>query len=154
MSRPNLRLGASRYDVEMIRDFLDHLAWEVRVVQHESISHGDRLNPELQGQLKKYMDKYNGVLMEISRLDTEGLPAAPLGRAVDNYRAARAAWAEEQLRHLEALRGLFEEALQCAATGIDPARELPERWFKARDFLSADMGGNPDSPYNRKPTEQ
>jgi hypothetical protein len=146
--------ASNRYDVGMIRDFLDALALELRAVHKESTSAGDRSRPEPIDQLRKYVEKYNGVVMEVSRLDTEGLPAATLGRAVDNYKAARAAWAEEQLRHLEALRELFEDALQCAAKDINAGNELPERWFKARDFLPADMGGNPDSPYNRKRPEQ
>ena len=70
-----------RYDVQMIRDFLDNLIWELRVNHYEVASaapaeyfgdpRGD--NPELTEQLAKYMKKYNNAgLLSLNQLDVGG----------------------------------------------------------------------------------
>jgi hypothetical protein len=54
----------------------------------------------------------------------------------------------QRLQHLEALSGLFKEALQCAALGVhqrktDGRRDIPVRMMNARDILPPEEGGNP-----------
>src|SRR5215831_9660173 len=104
---------AKRYDVEMIRDFLDHLTWEVRILHYESINEDDSLNPKLEDHLAKYSRKYKAVLLAETELDYEGLPATMVQRARNCWKAAQVRATAEQLQHLEALAGLFKEAFDC-----------------------------------------
>ena len=46
--------ASGRYDVKMIRDFLDHLIWEVRIGHFENTTAPGTINPELMDQIAKY----------------------------------------------------------------------------------------------------
>jgi hypothetical protein len=101
--------GARRYDVEMIRDFLDHLLWEVRINHYEQIT--SEVNPELKEQLKKYVRKRQTIgLLFATELDKKADPSR-----LAEYRKIKAGLRQSQLLGLEALRPLFEEALWNAA---------------------------------------
>ena len=141
-----------RYDVEMIRDFLDHLTWEVRILHYESINEDDSLNPKLEDHLAKYTRRYKAVLLAETELDYEGLPAAMVQRARNCWKAARVRATAEQLQHLEALAGLFKEAIECIgfSNRIGNKRPMPARTIKARDFLPPDEGGKPASTRERR----
>jgi hypothetical protein len=143
--------SAKRYDIEMIRDFLEHLAWEVRVLHYESINEDDSINSKLEDELAKYSRRYNAVLLAITELDYEGLPAAMVQRARNYWKAAQVRATAEQLLHLEALVGLFKEAFECIgfSNRIGNKRALPRRTIKVRDILPPEEGGNLDCPLNR-----
>jgi hypothetical protein len=98
------------YDVEMIRDFLSHLLWELRTSHYEMIGSGSRLHPELQEQLQRYMNKRQTVGL-LFALKTKGDLAT---ESKEQIRKVRERLRTEQLRCLEGLMPLFEEALKCA----------------------------------------
>jgi hypothetical protein len=135
--------SVKRYDVEMIRDFLDHLTWEVRILHYESLNEDDSI-PELEEQLAKYSRKYNADLLAVTELDYQGLPAAMVQRARHYWKAAQVKATAEQLQHLEALAGLFKEAFECIGFGnrIGNKRALPARTIKARDILPPEECGH------------
>jgi hypothetical protein len=143
--------SVKRYDVEMIRDFLEHLALEVRILHYESINEDDSINPKVEDQLAKFSRRYNAVLLPVTELDYEGLPAAMVRRARNYWKAAQVRVTAEQLQHLEGLVGLFKEAFECIgfSNRIRNKRALPTRTIKARNILPAEEGGNPDCPLNR-----
>jgi len=105
---------AKPYDVEMIRDFIDHLMWEVRISAMETQRDNVKPNPELVDQLKKYVDKRGVVgLLNVNELqDDVGGEFGQRARHIlrDKLNAQRKDW----LLHMEGLGELFQEALQCA----------------------------------------
>jgi hypothetical protein len=135
--------SVKRYDVEMIRDFLEHLTWEVRTLHYESINEDDSIHPKLEDQLAKYSRRYNAVLLAVTELDYEGVPAAMVQRARNYWKAAQVTATAEQLQHLEALAGLFKEAFECIgfSNRIGSKRAVPARTIKARDILPPEEGG-------------
>jgi hypothetical protein len=90
----------------MIRDFLDHLLWEVRISHYET-THGSKTNPELTDQLERFQKKRQTVGL---------LFGVFVHREVNTGRlhAARRELRQQQIRALEGLMPLFEEALICA----------------------------------------
>jgi hypothetical protein len=60
------------YDLEMIRDFLEQLLWEVRV-SHFDNTNVKPHNPELAEQLRKYHRKYGRTLVPLVKLQKDGL---------------------------------------------------------------------------------
>jgi hypothetical protein len=101
---------ARSYDVEMIRDFIEHLLWEVRIGHFEATSADGAINPELLEQIQRYQKKRQTIAL----LAANEIPAS--GR--DEVGALKRRMAEvrqRQVDHLEALHTLFEEALFCAS---------------------------------------
>jgi hypothetical protein len=147
--------SVKRYDVEMIRDFLEHLTWELRILHYESINEDDTINPKLEDRLAKYSSRYNAVLLAETELDYEGLPAAMVQRARNYWKAAQVRATAEQLQHLEALAEVFKEAFECIGfrNRIGNKRSVPVRTIKARDILPPEEGGTPDCPLNRSENE-
>jgi hypothetical protein len=120
--RPKRPSESRRYDVEMIRDFLDHLLWELRIAVHESQSTDrTKTNPELVDQLQKYQKKRQtmGLLFATAVEEKPTLPekAAQLRKLLGEFR-------KSQLLRLEALLSLFSEAFenaeQATTFNIDP----------------------------------
>jgi hypothetical protein len=106
------------YDVEMIRDFLDHLMWEVRVRHFEYTAAHDTLNPDLCAQLGRYMRKWHcaGLLVGNSiAAKPDDMTAEVYASQIATISAGFLRQATEWLAHLEALNGLFEQALGCAS---------------------------------------
>lgn len=134
-----------RYDVRMIRDFLDHLTWELRTCLFElqqQITNPSRdtpLNPELLEQLRKHQEKRQCVLLPATDIDASGTTPNEARAVVVAISRIEAKQRQEQLENLEALAGLFEEALHCAR---GPAGRLPTRKIRAVDFLE---GGKTDA---------
>lgn len=126
-----------RYDVRMIRDFLDHLTWELRICLFElgqqttKPSKDKPLNPELLEQLRKYRER-GCTLLPATDIDTSGTTESEARAVVVAISEIEAKRRQEQLDHLEALAGLFQEALHCAA---GPAGQIPIRQLRAVDFL-------------------
>jgi hypothetical protein len=141
---------AGRYDVDMIRHFLDHLLWEVRVLHFESTAAVGTINPELVEQLAKYSRKYHskGLLIASELYDPDGdLAEAQIDRAADYWGKERAEVATEWIAALESLGVLFEEAFLCAAREDALIRKV-----RAKDILPPEEGGDPNSPWNKPPT--
>ncbi len=126
--KPTRRPGSDRrYDLDMIRDFLDHLLWEVRIAYHETQHAG--INPELSEQLEKYIKKRQtaGLLfstaVEMDERQTEPEKYEKLKRLQGELRKA-------QLVCLEALlHSLIPEAMDAAKNG----RNFSVLSFKAID---------------------
>ena len=104
-----------RYDVEMIRDFLDHLLWEVRINHFENTADVGAINPELVEQLGKYIRKYNGVLLPATVINREGATEDQAKATELTYRQIMRDKRQEQMEHLESLQELFADALKCAS---------------------------------------
>jgi hypothetical protein len=131
------------YQVQMVKDFLDNLLWELRTVHYEvtaplgpgGLEPGKGpIHRELQEQLAKYMRKYHHVgLMAVNSFprSEEGVSEELRQEAIAYFRAARATLLQEWIDHLEALRPLFREAFLCAA---NPTQHLC-RGYKYSDFL-------------------
>ncbi|MHC4539734.1 MAG: hypothetical protein ACYS74_08140 [Planctomycetota bacterium] len=104
------------YDVEMIRDFLDHLLWELRINHLENTNPGCEVNPELCNQLAKYIKKYNTAgLMAAMSIDTDGVPEDVAEQALRTFHIARAQSSQEAIDALESLEQTFEVAFKCAS---------------------------------------
>ncbi|MFC1633654.1 hypothetical protein ACFL5Z_02325 [Planctomycetota bacterium] len=105
-----------QYKAEMIRDFLDHLRWELSICHFENTHTKGPMNPELVDQLKKYMQKYNTVgLMEAVVVNREGVPENIADQAIARFHKAKAESVEQSIRALDLLEPVFEEALNCIA---------------------------------------
>lgn len=109
--------AAARYDVEMIRDFLDHLTWELRVEQFEHGAAPGTIHPELGEQLEIYMSRYGCALLPSMHVDGAGLSEEQLEEAMREYREGAKVTTDRDLAALESLRPLFNKALACASQG-------------------------------------
>ena len=112
MNQRKKRKGPSEarcYDVAMIRDFLDHLLWELRISHHESQT--SKINPELAEQLEKYQKKRQTVGL----LFATGIDGNPDPDKYRQFQTLRGEVRKSQLLCLEALQSLFREALESAA---------------------------------------
>src|SRR6185437_572032 len=125
------------YDIEMIRDFLDHLLLELRVQHYENqkllktLGSTDDLNTamkvtedvseKLAMQFVAYQKKYQAVLLAANVIDgnnaTEAESKGVMTAVLQGMQAKR----DAQIGHMEALQDLFKEALHCARLpfGID-----------------------------------
>ena len=113
--KPRRSARPRRYDVEMIRDFLDHFRWEYVVNHFENIHELGTINPELVDQLAKYATKYKTRgLMASLELDSEGLSEETVSQATAVLRDIRAGHADLVLAALDALQPFLEEAFACA----------------------------------------
>ena len=129
--RKKRRVLKKHYDAEMIRDFLDHLSWELSICHFENTHKKGATNPELIDQLKKYMKKYNTIgLMAAVVVNKEGVPEDVANQAIESFRKAKAESVEQSLRALDLLEPVFEEALTCIAHPEDfMAREIDVEEF-------------------------
>jgi hypothetical protein len=118
----------------MIRDFLDHLLWELRTVHYEVTgTQAPKIHPELGDQLRKYMQKYNCAgLLAANRFGQAGEDVSPelKAAAVSAYRKQRAELTQKLIDALESLQPLFAEAFQCATS----TRPMVRDW-KYSDFI-------------------
>ena len=99
------------YDSGMIRDFIDHLKWEVRTCHFENVSAPNALNPELIDQLAKYQRKRGCFGLLTGQLTRE----KPDADALAEWKARRAGEMQTYIDALELLEPLFQEAVFCAA---------------------------------------
>ncbi len=106
--------GANRYDVEMIRDFLDQLMLEVRLRHLENLDGAAGTPPKLLAELRKFADKYDAGLLLAWDLRPEGCTKEEYEAVRERLRKLRAEGRRQQLEHLQALEDLFREALRCA----------------------------------------
>jgi hypothetical protein len=101
------------YDVEMLRDFVEHLKWSLRVDHFELTGGPDALNPELMEQVQRCGRK-RGVPRLLSlfslKRDRPELTEQQMKEAMRQLAKHMAKKRVEQLRHLEALQEVIEEA--------------------------------------------
>jgi hypothetical protein len=120
------------YDLEMIKDFMEHLGWELRIKHFESTHERGAQHPELTEQLKKYMQKRNTVgLLYANRIDKGGLAEEKAQELIETIREASAMEAQEALAALDVLEPILEEALECASHPDD----FMTRTINLVDFL-------------------
>ncbi len=123
---------AKRYDTSMLRDFLDHLLCELRVA-HSSY------NPAEDGDLAdlvrlndKYRKKYNTTgLLEQSILENDVGSEAEFDAASSSFASMFSELRAAEIKHLDELQGLFNEALRCCGQ-----TEKPVRSFSATEMLA------------------
>jgi hypothetical protein len=106
------------YDVEQIQDFIEQLKWSLRVDHFELTGGPAALDPELVDQVKRYAAK-RGIrrllsLFSLTR-DDPAQSEADMQNAMKRFARNMAAKRGEQLRHLEALSELLQEAFAHAA---------------------------------------
>jgi hypothetical protein len=101
------------YDVEMIKDFIEHLELSLRIDHFEMTAGPDALNPELVEQIARY-GRERGILRLLSTFSLERdkpeLTHEQMMKAVRKFGKQMADRRQEQLRHLEALKDLLQEA--------------------------------------------
>ena len=120
------------YDLEMIKDFMEHLGWELRIKHFENTHERGAQHPELTEQLKKCMLKRNTVgLLYANRVDKAGLAEDKAQEAIGTIREASAMEAQEALDALDILEPILEEALDCASRPGD----FMTRTINLVDFL-------------------
>ena len=106
-----------RYDLPMIRDFLDHLLWEVRISHHEMQTQVGSVNPELAEQLAKYIKKRQTFGLLFTTATKERPADNPAG--VAKLKRVKGNLREAQLEALELLHTtLFPEAFDAAKLGM------------------------------------
>jgi len=99
------------YNVEMIKDFLENLMWDLRI-QHFEVTHsGGTRDAEFDEHVEKYMKKYKSVGL----LSLNILP-----NSVDKYsgevvKKLIALKYQQAIDNLEELGDIFEEACNCAS---------------------------------------
>ena len=104
------------YDLEMIKDFMEHLGWELRIKHFENTHEKGMQHPELTEQLKKCMLKRNTIgLLYANRVDKAGLAEDKAQEVIATIREASAMEAQEALDALDILEPTLEEALNCAS---------------------------------------
>ena len=126
--------NVQRYNVPMIRDFIEHLLWELRISIYENTaSDPTKTNPELVEQLARCMERRgtHGLLCEAHLLETEQLTPEEIAKASARVRKMTAERRKHELEALESLEGLFEEALLGAA---NPTERIARQW-KAPNLL-------------------
>lgn len=125
------------YDIEMIRDFLDHLLLELRVQYYENqkllkalgatddintaMKVTEEISEKLVKQLQPYQEKYQAALIAANVVDGTSASETESKGVMTAILMGMQAKRDEQLGHLEALQDLFKEALHCARLpfGID-----------------------------------
>ncbi len=132
-----------KYDAEMIKDFLAHLVWEVRI-SHAEHSHlkatldgPPPINQELVEALREYTDKYDTFgLLPVLYLEDDVHDRAMLETAVSMFHEAQRQRTEDWLKALEALRSLFKIATDIAGLRRSKLNgKTPTMSFKASQFL-------------------
>lgn len=150
------------YDVQMIRDFLDHLLLEVRVQQFENLRSlkklkatgdldaarkaADETVPALVEQFAKYQRRYQTALIPATAIDGAGASEEEIRAFTTVALQKNIERRDEQIRHLEALQELFDEALLCAKVpyGFDKDGKpiQPVREFKVREVVDSITSDN------------
>lgn len=118
--------GKRKYDLAMIRDFLDHLKWELRISVFEATHPIGATNPELVEQLAKYMERYD-VIGLLPFASAENLST----ESVEPIRHYVAKESQKYLDHLDALDACLKMAFQCAQCDEDG---YPVQIFKQGDL--------------------
>jgi len=116
MKRERKRRDPRPYNVRQIRDFLDHLRWELIVRLHQNQHGGAFLHDEQAETLHRFLERRQCVvLLAPLCLDAEWMPESVADAARDAMSKAETLLRQPQLEALESLQSLFDEALECAS---------------------------------------
>lgn len=127
-----------KYNPEQIEDFLDHLRWEIVILDFEnqpkapvitqkqmdeaSLDNMPKgMNPELVEQLMQFISKYNcAALLPTNRIDTRNQTPERIQKAIQSYRDTKRKKIKQYLDALEILKPLFTKAIDAikAAFGV------------------------------------
>jgi hypothetical protein len=155
-----IRQGSTKgYDVQMIRDFLDHLLLELRVQHFENLKLlkalrttddlatamkvTEETSRKLIDQLGVYQKRYQSSLITSDVIDGSNTTEAELKAVMTVVMEGMSAKRDRQIGHLEALQDLIDEALFCARhpLGVDQKGNLimPTAVHEAREILDQDL---------------
>jgi hypothetical protein len=114
--------GSKRYDISMLRDFLDHLLCELRLAQAE-LSSGNGAAAELSELVDVYRRKYNVPgMLEVCVVTNDVSSAAELQAAETVLHTIFADLRRVETSRLDELQGVFDEALRCCSQDRRPTR--------------------------------
>ncbi len=141
-----------RFDVRMIRDFLELLHLELRIKLLENTNPGI-LNPELVEQMGRYYRRYHcRPLLPMTRLDTQGVSRKGAERSLQIVRKLQISRDSGAVEALETLDKCFEtafEALKCpnevrviSAKAADILRSYEAEFPHGAGFLDDDQDGS------------
>ena len=127
------------YDVQMIRDFIDHLTWEVCIRKFEHTAKQGTVNSELVEQLEPYIKKYDCGLLFATALETKDCSDDEIKQADEIINAVNLKVCDQWSQSLESLGGLFKQALEAATYRLSEygPNELPAVVISARDLLDS-----------------
>jgi hypothetical protein len=129
------------YDVEMIKDFIEQLKWSLRVDHFEMSAGPNAISEELVEQVAR-CNRKRGVPRLLSEFfmtkDRPELADKEMREAVRRFGAWMAEKRAEQLKHLEALEELLEEACAHAVgrvikVSVPGSKVLDGTFFKGKD---------------------
>lgn len=124
---------AKRYDISMLRDFLDHLLCELRLAQLEFHSKSNGAPKDLTSLQEIYRNKYHTTgLLEVCTLENDVESAAEFETARELFASMFSDLRGVEIKRLEELQGLFDEALRSCAQD-----ENPVRIFSAAELLAS-----------------
>ncbi|MGD0464653.1 MAG: hypothetical protein ABSB74_19385 [Tepidisphaeraceae bacterium] len=141
-----------RYNARMIRDFLEHLEWEIRVSHFETANAENGLNPELAEMLRKYGQRYHTCLRSCRLLDRDpSCSEEQFRRAFATLRARENPKLTKALEAMEVLKPFFEEAFFCISMkgNLPVIHTSTSEVLRTEDGLGDDDAGdstNQDSP--------
>lgn len=128
------------YDTAMIRDFLHHLLWELKLAHFVDTHAPGATNEELREKVGSFQGKYpdSPALVPVTMFRNDGVSKA---EALKARRALREAQAEKHQMYIEALEDLepaIGEAIRCANSGarLGDANSHPAVQYTAREILS------------------
>ncbi len=128
------------YDTAMIRDFLHHLLWELKLAHFVDTHAPGATNEELREKVRSVQSKYpdSPALVPVTMFRNDGVSKA---EALKARRALREAQAEKHQMYIDALEDLepaIGEAIRCANSGakFGDQESLPAVQFNAREILS------------------
>lgn len=136
---------AKGYNVQMIQDFLDHLLLEIRAQHFENLKALKKLeatedmkaaqeaagetSEKLVEQFRKYQERYETVLIAANSIDGANASPEEVREFTKTLLRKNIERRDEQIRHLESLQGLFEEALSCAKMPFGMGKD--GQWIQA-----------------------
>jgi hypothetical protein len=114
--RRNIIRETPKYNVEMIRDFIEHLKWELRIKHFENQQIGEvKINPELVEQLKKYIVKWNtNALLLTGLIETDKFDSDKLAQVKAEIKKETLEQCQTALDALDKLEPVLNEAFNCA----------------------------------------
>lgn len=103
---------AGAYDPKMLRDFMQHLEWEVRILHAECTHLQDKTNDELIDALQEFLVRRNcSGLIPVNELHAQGISEAEADALTAKFRRVNAAKYAKWLEAIETLRPLLSAAI-------------------------------------------
>lgn len=149
------------YNDRMIRDFLEHLEWECRIVHAEHThlrekgTHFDQKPaPELTHALGTYLKRRGSVLTMATSVSLDGMAENEKSRVLEAIHEAQRKRMAKALLAFNDLRDIFEEALECIEiTRANGRNAFPIRSVTAdnvEEFLARLGDNHGDQPNTEK----